>query len=143
MPPVRSRDANFRPAAALARISTIPPTITQTPVNTPTPRPFAKVTLKIKKQGLVGANPFSTHGNIQVDIREGAFSNSSTLQLNDFQASSSSKDIGTIKNTALGSWHSANLLDRAFPYIYKVGSSQFRLRFMLDDNNAVVNHISF
>ncbi len=34
---------------------------------------ISKVTLKIKKQGIVGTNPFTTHGNILVDVRRPNF----------------------------------------------------------------------
>src|SRR5215216_3409862 len=52
------------------------------------------VTLKIKKQSLTGTNPFTTHGKIAVDIRQGAFSNNAALQPSDFQAVASKPGVG-------------------------------------------------
>jgi len=90
-----------------------------------------KVKLRIKKQGLVGTDPFTTHGNILVDIRKGAFGGNKALQLTDFQAAASKNAAGKIKNTPYpGTFNSS-----AFPYINLTGVTQFRLRFAMDDNN--------
>jgi len=98
---------------------------------------ITKVMLKIKKQGLVGTDPFTTHGNILVDVRKGAFGGNNALQLTDFQAAASKDDAGTIKNTPSSGWYSVSFNSSAFPYIYinLTGVTQFRLRFALDDNN--------
>ena len=91
--------------------------------------------LKIKKQGLVGTDPFTTHGNILVDIRKGAFGGSNALQLADFQAAASKNAAGTIKNTPSSGWYSVTFNSSAFPYINLTGVTQFRLRFQLGDND--------
>jgi len=96
---------------------------------------ITKVTLKIKKQGLVGTDPFTTHNNILVDVRTGAFGGSSALQLLDFQAAASMNAAGTIKNTPSSGWYSVTFNSSAFPYINLTGVTQFRLRFAIDDNN--------
>jgi len=96
---------------------------------------ITKVTLKIKKQGLVGTDPFTTHGNIPVDVRKGAFGGSNALQLTDFQAAASKNAAGTIKNTPSSGWYPVTFNSSAFPYINLTGVTQFRLRFAIDDNN--------
>jgi hypothetical protein len=96
---------------------------------------ITKVTLKIKKQGLVGTDPFTTHNNILVDIRKGAFGGSNALQLADFQAAASKNAAGSIKNTPSSGWYSLTFNSSAFTYINLTGVTQFRLRFALDDNN--------
>ncbi len=93
-----------------------------------------KVTLKIRKQGLVGTNPFNTHQYIIIDIRKGAFG-TSLLQKTDFQAAASRNLVGKILNSPVANWFSSVLNNTAFPYINKTGLTQFRLRFKLDDNN--------
>ncbi|GEM_PF-1615567 len=95
---------------------------------------ITKVTLRIKKQGLVGTNPFSTHQYILVDIRKGAFG-TSALQKTDFQAAASRNQVGKILNAPVANWFKSLLNKVAFPYINKTGITQFRLRFKLDDNN--------
>jgi len=96
---------------------------------------ITKVTLKIKKQGLVGTDPFTTHGNIKVDVRKGAFGGNNALQLADFQAAASKNAAGTIKNTPSSGWYPVTFNSSAFTYINLVGVTQFRLRFAIDDNN--------
>jgi hypothetical protein len=96
---------------------------------------ITKVTLKIKKQGLVGTDLFTTHGNIKVDVRKGAISGSNTLQLTDFQAVASMNAAGTINNTPSSGWYSLTFNSSAFPYINLTSVTQFRLRFQKDDND--------
>jgi pimeloyl-ACP methyl ester carboxylesterase len=97
---------------------------------------ITKVVLKIKKQGLVSTNPFTTHKKIAVDISKGAFSNSSALQLTDFQAAADKNTAGLIANTPQeGGWYFTNINATGFPFINLTGVTQFRLRFQLDDNN--------
>ena len=96
---------------------------------------ITSIVLKIKKQGLVGADPFSTHQNILVDIRKGAFSIKNALQLIDFQAVASKSSAGTIQNTPGSGWYSSDLGSGVFIYINLTGITQFRLRFKIDDND--------
>jgi len=96
---------------------------------------ITKVTLKIRKQGLVGTDPFTTHGNIKVDVRKGAFGGNNALQLADFQAAASKNAAGTIKNTPSSGWYPVTFNSSAFTYINLTGMTQFRLRFAIDDNN--------
>jgi beta-glucanase (GH16 family) len=96
---------------------------------------ITKVTLKIKYAGKVGTNPFSTHGNLLVDVRKGAFSNNNALQLGDFQAAASKANTGNIPKTLKSGWYVKTWTSGIFDYINKGGVTQFRLRFAKDDNN--------
>jgi hypothetical protein len=96
---------------------------------------IASVVFKIKKQGLVGTDPFTTHGNILVDIRKGAFGDNNALQLLDFQAAASKNVAGSIKNMPSSGWYSVTFNSSAFPYINLTDVTQFRLRFQKDDND--------
>jgi hypothetical protein len=105
---------------------------------------ITSVTLKIKQAGVVGTNPFSTLGNILVDIRTGAFSSSAALQLNDFQAAASKNGALTFTNSPVSGWYSKALTSTNFSYINKAGVTQFRLSFAKDDNNnAVADYLTF
>ena len=55
---------------------------------------ITKTTLKIKKQGLAGTNPFTTHTFVKVDIRNGGFSGNDALQIKDFESAASRSNIG-------------------------------------------------
>jgi hypothetical protein len=96
--------------------------------------------LMIKKQNVVGTDPFTTHQNISVDIRNGLFGNFSlfkfgSLQPHDFQAAADMYMVGTIQNNPVSDWYWATLDSRAFPYINLTDVTQLRLGFQLDDND--------
>lgn len=94
-----------------------------------------RVTLKIKKQGLTGVDPFTSLQNINVDIRKGSFTNNITLQNQDFQSVASKNSVGVIKNTPVNNLYSTTLDSSAFQFVNLKGSTQFRLSFNIDDNN--------
>jgi hypothetical protein len=100
---------------------------------------IASVTLKIKKAGRVGANPFNTMGKILADIKSGSFSDNPTLELGDFEAPAGKDAVLTFGNTPVSGWYSKRLNSADFGYINLTGLTQFRLRFSKDDNN---NHIA-
>jgi hypothetical protein len=96
--------------------------------------------LMIKRQGVVGTNPFTTHKNISIDIRNGVFGSFGpigigALQNSDFQAAASRNAVGMIQNNPVGDWYWALLDNTAFPYINLTGATQIRLAFQLGDNN--------
>ncbi|MFZ5819138.1 MAG: hypothetical protein ACOYYJ_04475 [Chloroflexota bacterium] len=101
---------------------------------------ITRALLMIKKEGLVGEDPFTTHQNILVDIRPGAFGYFGPfpfrgLQALDFQSPASMDAAGVIENNPLDSWYWAWLDGGAFPYVNLRGITQLRLRFQLDDND--------
>jgi hypothetical protein len=113
-------------------------------LNLPSNAVITKVTLKIRKQGLSGANPFATLGKIMVDIRTGAFSNNTALQITDFQAGAHKNNAGIITNTPVNNWYSVVFPSSAFSVINKTGVTQFRLRFQKDDNdNGIADTLKF
>jgi len=91
--------------------------------------------LKIKKQGLVGSNPFRTHQGLKVDIKKPYFGTALALAAHDFQAIANKLAVGTFGTVPSSGWYSVNLLNKAYPYINKTGTTQLRLRFKLDDDN--------
>jgi hypothetical protein len=91
------------------------------------------VTIKIKKSGQVGTDPVTTHGPLLVDIRKPYFGSGQLLAINDFQATASQSAIGFFANSPVNNWYSAIFSDGT--NINKTGTTQFRLRFTLDDNN--------
>lgn len=110
----------------------------------PTNAIITKVTLKIKRQGQVGINPFMRLGKITVDVREGAFWNKTALELRDFRYDASRYGIGTMVNTPVSDWYSINLPSASFRFVYVSGTTEFRLRFWLDDNNdGMANYMRF
>lgn len=96
--------------------------------------------LMIKVQGVAGTDPFTTHGNILVDICYGPYGNLgpfklSALQPMDFQSPASLTSAALIQNNPVDGWYWAVLPPNAFVYINRTGNTQFRLAFQLDDND--------
>ena len=96
---------------------------------------ITSVVIKIKKQGVAGTNPFSTHQGLKVDIRKPYFGTTLALVASDFQAAASKMAVGTFGSTPASGWYSVNLNSTAYAYVNKTGTTQFRLRFLLDDND--------
>jgi photosystem II stability/assembly factor-like uncharacterized protein len=98
---------------------------------------IASVTLKVKRSGFLGTNPFTTHGSLLVDIPDftGFFGTKVNLELLDFEAQAilGIGAFGSTPNT--DGWYTFNMDPHAFTFINSWGSTQFRLRFSLDDNN--------
>ena len=92
------------------------------------------VTLRIKKQSVVGTSPFSTHGSLTVDARTGSFG-TAALANGDFKAAASGLNVGKFAKTAVSGWYRATFKSVVFPLVNRVGATQFRLRFTVDDND--------
>jgi uncharacterized delta-60 repeat protein len=97
---------------------------------------ITSVQLSIKRQGLVGTDPFTTHTDLLLDIRNSAFSNNVALQTADFSAAASPGALQEkIPNVAVNSWYTINLNNTNLGFISKIGVTQFRLAFGKDDND--------
>jgi CSLREA domain-containing protein len=106
---------------------------------------ITKVTLKVRKQGIVGGgNPVTTFKGFMADMRNGYFGTAG-LATADFQTAAS-KTYGPFKTAISGVWYSIDLTSGS-NYINKLSTSsgltQIRLRFYLDDNNnTTANYLS-
>jgi len=98
---------------------------------------ITKVTLKVMKLGVVGKNPFTTHGALRADIRQPYFGSIAGLEARDFQAIADgpAATSAVFSATPVGNWYSADLNASARSFINITGATQFRLRFTLGDNN--------
>jgi hypothetical protein len=96
---------------------------------------ISRIYAKIKLASLTGKNPFTTHGNFLLDIKKGAFGNSSSLENIDFQAFANL--VGTTAPSAdtEGQWTTITLGAASISFINKTGVTQIRLRFSRDDND--------
>jgi hypothetical protein len=113
--------------------------------NLPDNAVITKVTLKVKRQGVMGGgDPVNAFQGFMADVKKGTFG-TSALQAADFQTAAN-KTVGPVKPTPNGGWYTLNLAG-AKAFINKLASNggltQIRLRFKLDDNNnAVANYLS-
>lgn len=94
-----------------------------------------KITLKIKQAGLVGTNPFTTHGALLVDSSNTFFGTSYGFQAADFQVGPGNLAVGSFNPTPTGAWYDAVLNNVGKININHAGPTQYRLRFAIDDNN--------
>ncbi len=100
--------------------------------------------VKIKKLGVVGTDPFTTHGNLLLEIRNGTFSNNIALTLNDFAAIANVGSTQDKFTAADGNWYAASLSNTNLGLINKYGITQFRLLFSRDDNDDLgADYIKF
>jgi len=110
---------------------------------------ITKIILMMKVQSITGTDPFTTHGNIFIDIRYGPFGSFGpfgikALQNSDFEAPASLYNVGQIQNNSVGGWYWAMLNPSAFSAIDKTGITQIRLAFQVDDNdNTGNNYLAF
>lgn len=96
---------------------------------------ITKATLKIKKNALVGTDPFTTHGALRADLAKPFFGTAMGLQAADFQATPGNASIATFGATPVSNVYSAILNATGKANINLTGTTQFRLRFVTDDNN--------
>jgi hypothetical protein len=113
--------------------------------NLPDNAVLTKVSLKVKKQGIVGGgNPVSLFQGFLVDIKNGKFG-TYLLEASDWQAAAN-KTLGPFSPVVSSGWYTFDLTN-ANIYVNKLttsyGLTQIRLRFKLDDNNnAIANYLS-
>ena len=106
---------------------------------------ITSVTLKVKQQAIIGGgNPVSLFQGFMVDVKNGFFGTTATLQTSDFQAMGNA--YGPFMLAPVGNWYNINLTG-AKASINKLatnsGLTQIRLRFKLDDNNnTIANYLS-
>ncbi len=102
------------------------------------------ITLKIKKQTIVGSNPFTTHGFLTVDMKTGYFHDIPALEKLDFHAMGSRGNVGRFIKTPADRWYRAPLREPSYSLVNLTGHTQFRLRFYTDDNdNLTADYLSF
>ncbi len=107
------------------------------------------VMLMIKRSEISDETLFSTHGNILVDIQDGAFGywgpfHYKWLQKKDFEGSACQYAGAVIQDNPMDEWYWAILDQAAIECINLSGITQFRLRFQMgNDQDATRDYISF
>jgi hypothetical protein len=89
----------------------------------------------MRKQDITGSNPFTTHGTLALDIQKPYFGTTSGLLANDFQAVAGRTAVSVFDPTPVNNWYSAIIGSDGYIYIDLTGTTQFRVRFTLDDND--------
>ncbi|MBI2927274.1 MAG: fibronectin type III domain-containing protein [Verrucomicrobia bacterium] len=94
-------------------------------------------TLRLKRGTKSGTNPFTTHGTCLVDLKGGTgFGDSTALAKADFQAPADAVTVATLSDAPTNEdWSTGVLSADALPWINSSGTTQFRIYFLLDDND--------
>lgn len=102
------------------------------------------VAIRVRPEGFTGANPFTTHGVLKVDVKTGAFHGRLELERYDFHAIGSRGNAGRFLMEAGSDWYLAFLRAASYPSVNPAGHTQFRLRFDLDDDDdGAADFLSF
>jgi hypothetical protein len=90
--------------------------------------------LSLKTSSVVGS-PFADHGNLILDIRNPFFGTSAALTIGDFQALASKSSVGRFAlEKPVNSWYFARMAS-GLHLINVNGTTQFRIRFRVNDDN--------
>jgi carboxypeptidase T len=101
---------------------------------------IVSVTLRLLRGSVTGTNPFTTHGTCWVDVQNGGFSGSTTLQNGDWQAAATGVQAASLSNAASnGVWSTGNLNAAGIAALNKTGTTQLRVYFNLGDNDDTGN----
>jgi glutamate synthase domain-containing protein 3 len=91
--------------------------------------------LKIRRSSSAGGTPFKSLKPMIADIRRPFFGSSIGLQPSDFQSLANLDRAVTFSLTPSWSWFTGSLTTGSLRFINRMGATQFRLRFLLDDDN--------
>lgn len=96
--------------------------------------------VRLQRSGVTGASPFDTHGALWVDVNNGAYGGNTTLAKTDFEAASTAVQAASLSNpTVNGDWASGFFNSAGQAAVNKIGRTQLKVRFNLDDNDDVSN----
>ena len=96
---------------------------------------IVSVQVEVKRQSVLGTDPFTTHGNLVSEIRSGTFSDNASLQTEDFSAPAGTNAVPDPFRPLSFTWYVSQLSEPNLGLINKTGLTQFRLSFTQDDNN--------
>jgi hypothetical protein len=100
--------------------------------------------LKLKKQSGAGIDPMGTHGWLVMDIRQPNFGATPTIALDDFAAIAGMNSAGWLGKIPTSGVYTGVFGPAAYAHINRIGLTQMRLRFQLDDdNNLAANWLAF
>ena len=103
----------------------------------PSSATLVSATLELTRTGTIGGDPFPSLGSLMVDMKNGTFG-TAALEAGDFQAPASAVGIAAMGNQGSTGVYSADLAG-GLDAVNKIGRTQLRLRFSLDDNDNSTN----
>ena len=97
---------------------------------------IVSATVRLKRNSVGGTNPFTSHGQLRVDIRNGGFNGNVALETADFQAAPGATNVAQIGDPgANGVFSSGGALSSSgLGQINRTGKTQMRVYFVTSDN---------
>ncbi|NJL27959.1 MAG: DNRLRE domain-containing protein [Thermoanaerobaculia bacterium] len=93
-------------------------------------------TLRLRRGGLSGTNPFGLLGSCLVDIQSNGFSGNVALENSDFEAAAAAVGAASMSDAPANlDWSEGTLNAAGLVAIDTAGSTQMRVYFSLDDND--------
>ena len=100
--------------------------------------------LKVRQQGIVGSDPFGTHGTLLSEIRNGTFSNNAILQTGDYSSAATPGYVWDTFAEQTPDWYVTELHNANLLLVNKAGTTQFRLFFSKADNDDLnADYVNF
>lgn len=100
--------------------------------------------LKLSQNSIRGVNPNTTHGWLVFDLRQPYFGASPAQGLDDFASVASLNSAGWLGKTPINGVYTGVFAASAYQHINRVGLTQVRLRFQLDDDNdSIADYLAF
>lgn len=96
---------------------------------------ITRITVYIRRSGVVGTSPFVWGGPLLLDIRQPYFGASLNLLASDFQAGSDQAGFAAFTGPDINNWYSATDNGVSLPFVNRTGTTQFRVRFTIPDND--------
>jgi hypothetical protein len=107
--------------------------------------PIVSATLRLRRVGIFGSNPFGSLGACTFDVQTGVFGVDAVLQASDFQAAATVAGAGTLSDAPLtGDWSTGAVGAAGLAAINTTGRTQVRIAFTLDDNdNGIADRMRY
>ncbi len=102
----------------------------------------AAARLRVEQIAAPTGNPFASEGHFVADLASPYFGSGLPLVASDFQALATVSPAGVFGSVPAGNWYSAGLNSSGRSAINKTGTTQFRLRFTITDNNNTADYLT-
>ena len=97
---------------------------------------IVSVRLRLKRGAVIGTSPYSTHGNLTVDVNTAGFSGNLALENSDWEATATATNVCTLPEPlANGDWTECFFNAAGILAIHKNGRTQVRVHFTTGDND--------
>jgi len=103
---------------------------------------ITSVELKVKLESVTGRNPFDKRRILKVDSCK-PLGASLELEPNDFKVFENCVTVGELESKSQNGWYIAHLVPDSFPKIDLTGTTQFRLRYAMNDNDYGADYVKF